>query len=450
MKQSLTVIHNATAVNDGTVTPDSWIAFAEGVITDAGTGDSWPHDADEIIDAGGRLMLPGVIDTHVHFRDPGLIRKADFASESLAAAAGGVTSVIDMPNTIPATVTIDAWEDKMRMGAEKSAVNYAFFIGATNTNTDTLLHADYSRVAGIKLFLGSSTGDMLVDRREALDRLFEAAPALIAVHAESERLIREGREKVAAQYNGQEVPIACHPVIRSRQACLESSALAVEMARRHGARLHLCHISTADELALLNDTDGKGLITAETCPHYLWFDSMDYTRLGARIKCNPAIKDSTDRKALVRALADGIIDTVATDHAPHLAADKKGDALHAASGMPGIENSLSVMLELADRGLIGLPRVVDAMAHRPAEIFGIRNRGYLRPGYAADLVLAERSVDPEPLTDAKARTRCGWTPYAGERFHWRVASTWVNGTRVYDGDTPRRIAGVAQPLRFRH
>lgn len=448
MKNNLTVIHSATAVNEGTVTPDSWIAFAGGTVTAIGTGSSWPRDAAEVIDASGRLLLPGVIDTHVHFRDPGMTRKGDFASESLAAAAGGVTSVIDMPNTIPATVTLKAWEDKMNVARRKSAVNYAFFLGATNSNLDTLLEADYSRIAGIKLFLGSSTGDMLVDSRPVIARLFEAAPALIAVHAESEDLIRRGRERVKSLYGENPVPIACHPQIRSREACAESASLAIDMARRHRARLHLLHVSTADELKLLSDPELRGLVTAETCPHYLWFDSSEYPRLGSRIKCNPAIKDRADRDALREALASGVIDTVATDHAPHLPADKEGDALHAASGMPGIEMSLPVMLELADLGIIPLARVAEVMAHRPADIFRIERRGYLRPGYAADLVLAGRTGTPGPVSDTDMHSLCGWTPYAGATFHWRVSETRVNGIRVYDGITPRLVPGAAQPLRF--
>ena len=433
-------------VNDGAVTEDAWVSVTDGVITAIGTGNDWPTDAATIIDASGKLLLPGAIDTHVHFRDPGLTQKGDFATESLAAAAGGVTSVIDMPNTVPQTTTLEAWADKMQhQGAEKSAVNYAFFIGATNDNLDTLLQADYTRVPGIKLFLGSSTGNMLVDREEMLNKLFANAPALIAVHAESEALVRKGIEDARTRFAGREVPIDYHPVIRSRQACYEASHLAVEMARRHGARLHLLHLSTADELALLGELPN---VTAETSPNYLWFDSADYATLGSRVKCNPAIKDAADRQALVKAVADGRINTIATDHAPHLPSDKEGDALHAASGMPGIETSLRVMLELADRGLVPVTRVVDAMSHEPARIFGIEGRGYLRPGYAADLVLAERTDSPAPLTDADVHSRCGWTPYAGTRFHWRVAMTMVNGATVYDGTDAHRIPGAAAPLRF--
>lgn len=444
MERELAVIHSATMVNEGVVTPDTWVSVSDGRIESVGTGDTWPRDASTVIDASGRMLLPGVIDTHVHFRDPGLTRKADFASESLAAAAGGVTSVIDMPNTVPPTVTLDAWEAKMDMGREKSAVNYAFFLGATNDNFDTLLHADYSRVAGIKLFLGSSTGNMLVDRREMLDRLFAEAPALIAVHAESESLVRRGRDMVAARYAGCEVPMRCHAEIRPREACFEASRLAVDMAVAHGARLHLCHLSTADELALL----GHDGITSETAPHYLWFDSADYDRLGSRVKCNPAIKERSDRDALRKALASGLIDTVATDHAPHLPEDKKGDALHAASGMPGIENSLQMMLRLVSDGVLTIGRMVDAMSHRPARIFGIDGRGFIRPGYAADLVLVEKS-DSVVFGDSTARTRCGWTPYAGIAPGWRVCRTMVNGVTVYDGVASRRADGAAQPLCFR-
>lgn len=403
--------------------------------------------ADEAYDLGGDMLLPGVIDTHVHFRDPGLTEKADMSTESKAAVMGGVTSFVDMPNTIPATTTMAEVEAKMRRASEVSVANYGFFIGATNDNIDEILAADYSRVAGVKLFVGSSTGNMLVDDTSVIGRLFREVKAPVAVHAEDEATIARCREEVKAEYPDGEVPVERHPDIRSRRACMTATEKVVDLARRYGTRLHICHISTADELSLLEPGSvSVKKITSETCPHYLFFDSNDYDRLGARIKCNPAIKDCSDRLALLKAVACGLIDTVATDHAPHLMESKHGGALKAASGMPGIEYSLPLMLELTeDNSDLTPERVVRLMCHNPAEIFGIEQRGYIREGYYADLTVVKKT--PFKVSDAGVTSRCGWTPYDGVTLGYRPVMTLVNGRIVM---VSGHLTGDrhAMPLRF--
>lgn len=408
--------------------------------------------ADRAVDCGGRLLIPGVIDTHVHFRDPGLTEKGDMATESRAAVAGGVTSVVDMPNTKPATVTCAALGDKIRRAAEVSAANFGFFIGATNDNADELLKADYSRTAGIKLFLGSSTGNMLVDDNNTLEELFASAPALIAVHAEDEATIRAARERLLEECGGS-IPVERHPDVRPREACVKATRKAIELARKTGARVHICHLSTAEELQLVSEAKAEGVkVTAETCPQYLLFDRNDFQRAGARIKCNPAIKEPSDRIALLRALQPGgCIDTIATDHAPHLPAQKEGDALTAASGMPMVQFSLRAMLELvaSDPQLEGCgpERVVELMCHRPADLFGIKGRGYIREGYWADLVLVDPLGCRTAVSDSEVISRCGWTPLAGMTLSARIEMTMVNGTVVYEaGSDPQ--SGAAMALEF--
>lgn len=421
--------HNAIIVNEGREYPGYVITDGD-LIVEVGEG-SAPLSGHgcEAIDCRGGLLMPGAIDTHVHFREPGLTEKADIASESRAALAGGVTSYIDMPNTKPPTVTVDALDDKMSRAAATSAVNYAFFIGATDSNLDELLASDYRRTAGIKLFLGSSTGGMLVTDEDALRRLFASAPAIIAVHAEDERIIAAARDRLKAEHP-EGIPLAMHPDVRPREACVAATRHAIALAEQTGARLHVCHISTADELRIIADAKARGVrVTAETCPQYLLFDRTDLNTLGARVKCNPAIKEASDRIALIRELRPGgVIDTIATDHAPHLPAQKEGDALTAASGMPMVQFSLPAMLDLAStdpdaEGYVTPARVVELMAHAPARIFGIERRGYIRPGYYADLVLAERLPLPgHKVSDADVVSRCGWTPLAGRVLGWKVTT----------------------------
>ncbi len=444
-----TLLRNVRMVNEGTVTP-GWLLIEGAFIAALGEGE--PDEeilrkATVTIDGRGRLLLPGAIDEHVHFRDPGLTHKADMATESRAAVAGGVTSFIDMPNTMPMTVSRAAVDAKMERASEVSVANYGFFIGATNNNIDELLAADYTRIAGVKLFLGSSTGNMLVDSQSTISRLFAEVHALIAVHAEDEATVKECKAEVIARY-GEEPPVATHPLIRSREACVKATRLAVETARATGARLHVLHISTADELEMFSPGPVEGKrITAETCPQYLLFSDEDYARLGARIKCNPAIKSAADREALLAALATGVIDVIATDHAPHLLKEKEGNALTAVSGMPMIQFSLPSMLTLALGGKLSLTEVVEKMAHNPARIFAIDRRGFLREGYYADLALVDDGCEPYAVSPDMVVSRCGWSPLEGMELRAKVEKTWVNGTLAYSHGSVTETK-AAMPLHF--
>lgn len=427
-----TLIYNVNIVNEGCVRYGYVLVDGE-LIAKVGEGepDSELMGADTVVDGKGRLLLPGIIDTHVHFRDPGLTHKADMATESRAAVAGGVTSFIDMPNTKPATVSMAAVDDKIRRASEVSVANYGFFIGATDDNIQELKDADYSRVAGVKVFMGSSTGNMLVEGDDMLARIMQEVPALIAVHAEDEQLLKSNREAVVARY-GEDLPMEFHPVIRNHKVCVRASERAVGLARKYGHRLHLLHVSTADELDLLEPGSPEGkLVTAETCPQYLAFSDEQYEMLGARIKCNPAIKRPADRDALREAVRTGRIDTIATDHAPHLLEEKRGTALTAVSGMPLIQFSLTLMLQMAEEGMFGVVDIVEKMAHNPAKIYGIARRGFVREGYYADLVLVDNDCEPYTITDQWALSRCGWTPLSGLTVSNKVELTMVNGEMAY-------------------
>lgn len=385
----------------------------------------------DVVDCEGKMILPGVIDEHVHFRDPGLTEKGDIATESRAAVAGGVTSYFDMPNTSPQTTTIEAWEEKMARAAEVSAANYGFFLGATGDNLDEILSADYTRIPGVKLFMGSSTGGMLMEDDDAMRRLFENFPHVIACHAESEAVIRANRARLQAEYP-EGIPVGKHRELRSTEACLKASRQAVELARETGARLHLMHISTAEELELLTPGDVVGKrITAETCPHYLWFTDESLERTGGLTKCNPSLKGEADRRALLKAVADGRIDVIATDHAPHLLSQKLGGtALTAASGMPSVQFSLPLMLQLTRKGIFMIEDVVDRMSSAPARLYKMSRRGYIRPLYMADLVIVDPDAD-YTLSSKDVLSPCGWTPYEGMRLNFRVEQTWVNGKPAY-------------------
>ncbi|MEE0973755.1 MAG: dihydroorotase [Paludibacteraceae bacterium] len=402
--------------------------------------------AAQVIDASDCWLMPGVIDDHVHFRDPGMTEKADFYTESCAAVAGGVTSVMDMPNTNPATVSLATWNDKMSMIGEKSLVNYSCYLGATNTNLDDVLAADPTAVCGIKLFIGSSTGNLLVDSNDAMTALFSKVKALVAVHAEDNAIIAENIAKLKAQY-GEDLPVSLHPQIRSHEACFKSTAWAVNMARQYGTRLHVMHISTEKELALFEDKPlAEKMITAETCPQYLLFDASHFETLGARIKCNPAIKNEADKNALLKATASNKIDVIGTDHAPHLLSQKQGNALTAVSGMPGIQYSLPLMLSLAKQGVLSVEQVVGKMCHNPARLYRIEKRGFIRKGYKADLVIVRRS-DKKEITEQDVLSKCGWSPYEGMTLPVSVAYTFVNGRPVYvNGVIDETIKGEA--LRF--
>lgn len=444
-----TLIHNATIINEGTRKQGS-LVLANGNIAEILT-DGRPLSApcDETIDATGCFLLPGVIDDHVHFRDPGLTHKADIFSESRAAAAGGVTSIMDMPNTNPPTVTLDALEQKQQLLAEKCIVNHSCYFGATNDNYDLFPQLDKTRVCGIKLFMGSSTGNMLVDRMDSLRRIFGGTDMLIAAHCEDQDIIRRNTEKYKAEYGeGEQIPVSKHPNIRSTQACYASSKLAVQLATEAGARLHVLHISTAKELPLFSDTplDEHKKITAEACVAHLLFEQKDYKTLAACIKCNPAIKRKADRDALRQAIATPRIDVIATDHAPHLLTEKAGGALRAASGMPMVQFSLVSMLQLMEEDVLSLETIVEKMCHNPARLFRIEDRGFIREGYRADLVL----VRPErwQLTRESILSKCGWSPLEGRTFDWRVMKTFINGHQIYDHTNGVDDAYRGEALRF--
>ena len=389
-------------------------------------------DYDECIDAAGCVVMPGVIDSHVHFREPGLTAKADMESESRAAAYGGVTTFFDMPNTVPQTVTWEAWQEKMRRAAQSSHVNYAFFIGATNDNTDILENADPHSLPGIKLFMGSSTGNMLVDSEESLQRLFSRATLPIMAHCEDTEMISQAMADAVRRY-GDDPPVAMHPQIRSEEACWASSSKAVEMAERYGARLHLAHLSTAREIALLPVADDGKLprITGEAVIAHLMFTDADYATKGALIKCNPAVKTVADREALRQAIADGTITTVATDHAPHRRSEKEGGCKKAASGMPMVQFSLPCMLQLVDENVLTLPQVVRLMCNNPARLFGVDRRGFLRKGYKADVVIV-RPDSEWTVTEDIIQSRCGWSPLTGHTFRWQVEHTFCNGRHIFN------------------
>ena len=385
---------------------------------------------DRKIDATGLFVLPGVIDSHVHFREPGLTAKADIGTESEAAAYGGVTTFFDMPNTVPQTTSVDALDAKFRIAREKSHVNYSFFFGATNSNTDALQTLDRHVVPGVKLFMGASTGNMLVDSDDSLHKIFSNATMPVMVHCEDTGMINANMTEAKSRY-GDDPDVALHPLIRSEEACYASSSRAVRMARTYGTRLHVAHVSTAKELELFGH---DGNITAEAVIAHLFFSDEDYARLGTRIKCNPAVKTAYDRSELRKALSSGAISTVGTDHAPHLLKDKEGGCARAASGMPMIQFSLVTMLELVDNGVLDMERLVRLMCHNPADIFEVRGRGYLRKGYKADIVLVGRDRR-WTVTGDTVRSKCGWSPMEGHAYDWRVVKTICNGQVVYDDGT---------------
>ena len=435
------LIKGGTIVNEGR-TYEGSVVIDNHQIEQIYTGTNIPRDNyDECVDAAGCFVLPGVIDSHVHFREPGLTEKADIESESRAAAYGGVTSYLEMPNTIPQTTSLEALDAKFDLAAEKSHVNYSFFYGATNDNYDTFASLDRQLVPGIKLFMGSSTGNMLVDKYGSLLKIFETAARqdwILMAHCEDTDTINQNMAQMKKAY-GDDPAVMLHPLIRSEEACYDSSALAVQLARTFGARLHIAHISTAKELQLFatnsfsSDVNGEITpqhITAEACIAHLFFTSDDYLQLGARIKCNPAIKMLADREALRQALTDGRITTIATDHAPHLLSQKQGGCVKAASGMPMVQFSLVTMLELVDAGVLPIERLVALMCHQPALLFRICGRGFLRPGYRADLVIV-RKGEPWTVTQDIIQSKCQWSPMEGHEYQWRVEHTFCNGHHIY-------------------
>ena len=450
-----TLVKGGTLVNEGRTFNGSLVIEDEKItqIIEGNTvvGDlESPTVFDEVIDASGCFVLPGVIDDHVHFREPGLTEKADIDTESRAAAAGGVTTYFDMPNTVPQTTTMEALEEKFALAAQKSHVNYSFFFGATNDNANLFPLLDSHRIPGIKLFMGSSTGNMLVDRREALGRIFATAPMIIMTHCEDTDIINRNMAEAKAKY-GDDPKVTHHPEIRSEEACYESTRLAVELATKHHARLHIAHLTTAKELSLLGKCSmfnvQCSMITAEATVSHLYFCDRDYNALGTRIKCNPAIKTEHDRDALREALNDGRIAVIGTDHAPHLVSQKEGGCARAASGMPMIQFSLVTMLELVDQGVLSLERLVELMCHNPARLFEVRQRGFLREGYQADIVLVRPNTG-WTVTHDLIQSRCGWSPMEGHMYLWCVERTLCNGHTVYNQgrvDT----SYIGQPVAFR-
>jgi dihydroorotase len=426
-----TLIKNARIVNEGQIFVGAVLIDGEFISKVFRGEPSQEHiEGAAVIDAAGQYLIPGVIDDQVHFREPGLIHKGEIATESRAAVAGGVTSFMEMPNTNPQAVTQEILEKKYERAAEVSAANYSFYMGATNDNLAEVLKTDGSNVCGIKIFMGSSTGNMLVDNEDVLSEIFKNTKLLVATHCEDEPTIIRNTALFREKY-GEFVPISAHPKIRSAEACFKSSSKAVELAAKFGTRLHVLHISTADEMKLFSSGNVKDkLITAEVCVHHLWFDEHDYITHGNRIKWNPAIKTAEDKAALWEALRADKIDVVATDHAPHTLQEKEHSYFKAPSGGPLVQHSLTAMLETTKKGLISVERVIEKMCHAPADLFRIDRRGYIREGYYADLVLVDSAhhwvVSPENIL-----YKCGWSPFEGMSFSHQVTATFVNGSLIY-------------------
>jgi len=434
------LIQNALMVNEGRRFEGD-LRIRAGRIDLIGAGLNARPD-EHVIEARGRWLLPGMIDDQVHFREPGLTHKGDIGSESRAAVAGGITSFMEMPNTRPPALSIESLESKFAIAAQTSAANYSFYLGASNDNLEEIRRFDPIRACGIKIFMGASTGNMLVDNPQTLDAIFREAPGIVVTHCEDTPTI-DANQRLFKQEFGDEVTAIHHPLIRSREACIKSTRLALELARRHGTRLHVLHITTAEEAELFapGGIEGKR-ITAETCVHYLHFDADDYPRLGNFIKCNPAIKQSADRLALIAALREGRLDILATDHAPHTLQEKTQPYLDAPGGLPLVQHALQCALERVFDEQISLECLVDRCAHGPARLFGIQDRGFLREGYWADLVLVD-PARPQQITRAGVLARCAWSPFEGETFRASIASTFVNGVRAWhDGGFDQVESGM--------
>ena len=441
-----TIINNATIVNEGKEFEGSVVIEGEFIKDVMTTPPADLSAFDQVIDGTGLYLLPGVIDSHVHFREPGMTHKADIASESRTAAAGGVTSYMDMPNCIPPTTTFEALEEKYQIAAENSRVNYAFHLGASNDNLEVIKSIDPTRTPSVKVFMGSSTGGMLVDNADRLRHIFRESPVMIMAHCEDSGIIEKNIAMFKKRFKGQnDFPVRYHTRIRNSEACYSSSTLAVQIAQETEARLHIAHISTAQELDLFrNDIDLESKkITCEVAMPHLMFSSEDYDHMGCKIKCNPSVKSLEDREALREALPTGIIDVVSTDHAPHLLKEKVGGALRAMSGMPMVQFSLVCMLELSDQGYLPLTKVVELLCHNQATLFQVDRRGFIRPGYYADLTLVDPNANWQVM-NGRYFTKCGWTPMDERTFKWKVRRTLVNGKTAYcDGIVVDGIRGKA-------
>ena len=422
------VIQNVTLVNEGECYQAS-VLIENGRIAEIKKNDS--NSDSSFFTFHSSFLLPGIIDGHVHMREPGLTHKATMESETRAAARGGVTTVLDMPNVVPQTTTLQLLKERYAMAEGQCHVNYGFYLGATNDNLEEIQQLNPTLCPGLKLFMGSSTGGMLVDKEEKLRQIFQHSPTLIMAHCEDTTRINANIERIQNESSLLEegLGVRLHPLIRDHEACYRSTELAVHLAKETGARLHVAHITTAQELDLFQPNDNQ--ITAEACVPHLLFTDADYEMLGARIKCNPAIKTAEDREALRKALTDGRIRTIATDHAPHLLGEKEGGALKALSGMPMVQFSLPAVLSLVDEGILSMERAVELMCHNPACLYHIKERGFIREGYYADLVLVRRK--PWTVTKDCIESLCGWSPLEGRSFGWQVEKTWVNGNLVWDG-----------------
>jgi dihydroorotase len=425
------LIKNANIVNEGQITK-GFVVVRNGIIQAIGEGKpEVDSDYTVEIDAEGQYLVPGVIDDQVHFREPGLTHKATINSESRAAVSGGITSFMEMPNTNPQATTIEELEKKYNIAAEKSYANYSFYLGATNDNIDEIKKLDPAKNCGVKVFMGSSTGNMLVDDHNSLNKIFKETHTLIATHCEDEEIIQSNSSIYKEKY-GDEIPVQCHPEIRSEAACYKSSSLAVKLAKKHNTRLHVLHISTEKELELFEKGGNieEKRITAEVCVHHLWFSDKDYETKGPLVKWNPAVKKDSDKNALFEAMMDDRLDVVATDHAPHTIEEKQSRYFESPSGGPMVQHALTAMMEFAHQGKMSVVKVVEKMCHAPALLFNVKDRGFIRPGYKADLVL----IDPGwewTVSHKNTYYKCKWTPMEGEVFHTRVTHTFINGQLVF-------------------
>jgi dihydroorotase len=439
------LIKNASMVNDGRIL-DGDLLIRRGRIEQIAAEISVPENA-RVLDAEGRTLIPGMIDDQVHFREPGATHKGDMQSESRAAVAGGITSFMDMPNTNPQTTTRAALEDKYLIAEDRSSANYAFYLGATNDNVEEIAALDPKQACGVKVFMGASTGNMLVNNEKALEAIFKEAPILVATHCEDTPTIQH-LEAVYREKYGEDVPVSCHPEIRSAEACYLSSSMAVGLAKRYGTRLHVLHLTTAREMELFEPgpLDNK-MITAEACVHHLYFDDRDYENKGSFIKCNPAVKSKADRDAIRKALVEDRIDVVATDHAPHTLEEKLDSYFKAPAGLPLVQWALPMMFELYHERLISLEQLVEKTSHGPARLFNVSERGYLREGYWADLTLVDLN-DPHRVERGDVLYKCGWSPMEGERLRSRITATFVNGQIAYRDGRGVNAAVTGQRLKF--
>ena len=433
------LIKNARLINEGSI--QDCDVLVKGDRIEKVAADISAAEGVDVIDAGGCYLMPGMIDDQVHFREPGLTHKGDLATESAAAVAGGITSFMDMPNVNPLTVDAAALAKKYEVAKGRCTANFGFYLGATNTNIEDIKKLEVGNACGIKVFMGASTGDMLVDDADTLDKIFEFAPVMVVTHCEDSPTIWANEDKAREKY-GEDVPMSVHPAIRSVEACFKSSSMAIELARKHDALLHVLHLTTAKEMQLFSDAPRmEKRITAEVCVHHLWFDESKYEQLGTHIKCNPAIKSAEDRKALLQALNEGRIDIIATDHAPHTLEEKANSYFKAPAGLPLVQYTVPALFDLVAQGHISHTLLVERACHAPADLFGVGERGYVREGYYADLVI----VDPEQAMTVRREdvlNKCGWSPFEGHQFTSSIHTTMVNGQVVYrDGKLTNVIAG---------